>query len=381
MSLDPFDCGFVPLTDVAPLVVAREIGFAAEENIDLRLHAAPSWSTLRDRLAVGTLDAAHMLAPAPVAMSLGLGGLSVPLAVPSLLSVNGTVIGVSNAVAQRMETGGTAWEVGRSLIAALDGPIRIGVPFPFSMHAELLGHWFAALGLTWRLTIRTVPPPMMSEAMAAGEIGAFCVGEPWGSLAVEGGVGQIVLTGADIWAFAPEKVLALRSETCEARRELVERLVRALWRAAQWLVDPANRMVTAEMLSGPAYLSTSAEIIERALHGTLVAAPDGRTIHHPRLIEFGGGSAPFPWRSQAIWIARRLAARNGLGISEADAIARACFRPDIHRAALAPMEVDLPGASEKIEGSLTDRTAVASSHGTLFLGPDAFFDAQTFDFS
>ena len=383
MSAEIFECGFVPLTDAAPLVIAREIGFAAEEGIDLRLHRAPSWSTLRDRLALGTLDAAHMLAPVPVAMSLGLGGLPVPLVVPSLLSVNGTVIGVSRDVATRMDGAhfGDAWATGRALIAAVDGPIRIGVPFPFSMHAELLSHWFGVLGVTAPigLVVRTVPPSMMADALRHDEIDAFCVGEPWGSMAVEQGAGVLVLPGAAIWAFAPEKALALRNETCESRREAVERLVRALWRAGRWLGDPANRMIAAEVLATPAYLGVSAEILERALHGTLVADAGGKTLHHPRLIGFNDGAASFPWRSQAIWIARRLALRNGIDVAEADRIARACFRPDIHRAALAPMGVDLPGASEKVEGALAERTAVASSRGTLFLGPDCFFDGQTFD--
>ena len=383
MTHHPFDCGFMPLTDAAPLVIAREIGFAAEEGIDLRLHAAPSWSTLRDRLALGALDAAHMLAPVPLAMSMGLGGLPVPLVVPSLLSVNGTVIGVSQAVAERMEDGrpGDPWSAGRALIAAVPAPLRIGVPFPFSMHAELLYHWFGALGVEAPsgLIVRTVPPPLMADALQHGEIDAFCVGEPWGSLAVERGLGSIVLPGAAIWAFAPEKALALRAETCEAQREPVARLLRALWRAGRWLGDPANRMVTAELLSGSQYLGVSAELIERALQGTLVADAGGGTLHHPRLIEFSDGAATFPWRSQAIWMARRLAMRNGLDSDDADRIARACFRPDIHRAALCPLGIDLPGASEKIEGALPDRTAVASSQGTLFLGPDCFFDRQIFD--
>ena len=74
MSRYAVTCGFVPLTDAAPLVVAKEMGFAAEENIDLTLQAFPSWSSIRDMLAFGHLDAAHLLAPMPIAMSLGLGG-------------------------------------------------------------------------------------------------------------------------------------------------------------------------------------------------------------------------------------------------------------------------------------------------------------------
>jgi len=68
--------GFLPLVDCAPLVIAREMGFAADENIDLILHKHHTWSLVRDRLALGHLDAAVMLSPMPIAMSLGLGGVA-----------------------------------------------------------------------------------------------------------------------------------------------------------------------------------------------------------------------------------------------------------------------------------------------------------------
>ncbi|MEP1013902.1 MAG: ABC transporter substrate-binding protein, partial [Paracoccaceae bacterium] len=67
MKSDRLAIGFVPLVDAAPLIVAHEMGFAAEEGLFFELHRAPSWSALRDRLSFGHLDAAHMLAPVPVA--------------------------------------------------------------------------------------------------------------------------------------------------------------------------------------------------------------------------------------------------------------------------------------------------------------------------
>ena len=66
--------GFIPLVDAAPLIVAQEMGFAAAEGIELDLKPAPSWASLRDMLAFGRVDAAHMLSPVPVASALGIGG-------------------------------------------------------------------------------------------------------------------------------------------------------------------------------------------------------------------------------------------------------------------------------------------------------------------
>ena len=198
MTPDRISCGFLPLVDCAPLVVARELGFAAEEGLDLNLMRMPSWSALRDQLAFGVLDAAQMLSPMPVAMSMGLGGAPKMVDVLSVLSVNGDVIGASIPLVRKMRAVGgmddfaDAAAVGRALIAATKGKLRIGVPFPFSMHAELLSYWLNALGLEGpeRLDMRTIPPQKMSAAVAADEIDLFCVGEPWGGFAVASGAAE-----------------------------------------------------------------------------------------------------------------------------------------------------------------------------------------------
>lgn len=387
MSYRQLDIGFIPLVDCAPLVIASELAFAAEEGVAFNLSREPSWSALRDKLAFGRLDAAHMLAPVPVAMSMGLGGMALPLEALSVLSVNGTVIGVSTDLAARMrETGAvldfaSADTVGQALAAAAPQPLTIGVPFPYSMHAELLYYWLGALGMRApeSLNVRTVPPPHMADAMAAGEIDAFCVGEPWGSIAVSRGVAELILPGQAIWQFAPEKVLAVRKGWAEHEAEAAASLMRAVWRAARWLSDPDNHMVAAEILARPGYLDVSTEVIERVLAGRIIVAPNGEERETPRLIEFFSAAATFPWRSQAVWIATRLAARNGLDRQEAAAAARACFRTDLYRSNLEILGADMPGASEKLEGGLPDSTPVASTRGEMFLGPDQFFDGGTFD--
>ena len=387
MKLRPVSLGFIPLVDAAPLIVAHEMGFAAEEGLSLTLARAPSWSALRDMLRIGRLDAAHMLAPVPVAGALGLGGGSDGLSAVSVLSINGNVIGVSRALAARLRDGGhdfafdDARAAGLALIAVADKPLRIGVPFPFSMHAELVFYWLTALGLPApeNLTVRTVPPALMGEAIRAGEIDAFCVGEPWGSQAVEAEVGELLLPCSAIWAFAPEKVLAVRDAWAEAEPDVVQALIRAVWRANRWLADPSSRMLAAEVLARPEWLDLSAELLDRALTGKLVIAPNGEMRSVPDLIEFHRGAATFPWRSQAEWIASRLARRVGLDPELAAQRARSTFRSDIYRAAMASTGADLPGASAKLEGSLHQDTAVASQGGRLILPRDAFFDGAIYE--
>jgi NitT/TauT family transport system ATP-binding protein len=379
--------GFMPLVDAAPLIVAQEMGFAAEEGLALDLHRAPSWSTLRDMLSFGQVEAAHMLSPVPVASALGLGGAHAKLSAISVLSINGTVIGISNALAQQMRGQGygfdfrDAYAAGKALIAASGARLRIGVPFPFSMHAELLYYWLSALGLPapQGVDIKTVPPPLMADAIKAGEIDAFCVGEPWGSIAVENGVGELLLPGSAIWAFAPEKVLAVRSGWAEQETVLMGRLIRSVCRAGRWLADPSSRLLRSELLARPEYLNMSAEILDRAFDGRLVVSKTGEERQVKQFMEFNKGASCFPWRSQGEWIGGQLAGRLGLDRPAALAAAGAVFRSDLFRAAHVGTSADMPGASSKVEGGVEVPMAVASESGRIILQPDGFFDGRVFE--
>lgn len=376
--------GFVPLVDAAPLIVAEAMGFAEEEGLALELIPAPSWSSLRDSLAQGGVTAAHMLAPVPIALALGLGGPARFEAL-SVLNLNGNAVGVSAHLARKMSAHDFALTdakgAGRALLAAAGEGLRIGVPFAFSMHLNLVDYWLDGLGqpLPDGLQIITVPPPLMADALASGEVDAFCVGEPRGSVAVDRGVGQLLLPTSAIWSSAPEKVLATRVGWAEAEPDQAGRLLRAVWRAGRWLDEPRNLSVASEILAQPGRLGVSAEVIERGLTGRLVISSTGEERAVPGFIRFHDGAAGFPWRSQAAWIATRIARRHGLDPRQAQAISAGVFRSDLYRLHLGPAGADLPAASAKVEGSLGRPTPVASSRGKLILPPDPFFDAQVFD--
>ena len=383
MNLTPLRIGFVPLLDVAPIAIAHELGFAQSEGLALGLHRAPSWSSLRDMLIWGRVDAAQMLAPVPVAMALGLGGDFAQLDILQVLSVNGDVVGVSNALAARLRDVGHDFAFANAQMAAHDlalaarGPLRIGVPFPFSTHVELVTYWLRASGVAYELC--TIPPPRMAEALAAGEVDAFCVGEPWGSVAVELGAGTLLLPSRAIWAVAPEKVLAARHDWVCENPDLTGRMMRAIWRAAKWLSAPENRMTASEILSRAEYVNAPTDVLERALRGEMVISNKGELRQVPDMIRFFDGAANFPWRSQAAWFAAQIAQRHGLDIDASMCSAKSLCRTDLYRENLRSAGADLPGASEKLEGSLTHATAVASERGQMILAPDAFFDGFIFD--
>lgn len=387
MSTLRLNCGYVPLVDSAPLIVAQELRFAADEGIALNLLPQPSWAALRDLLALGHLDVAHMLSPMPTAMSLGLSGPGAQVDALMVLSANGTVIGVSNDMAEAMRTKGWLGGFGdpmataTPMLTALERPLRVGVPFPYSMHRLLFEYWTRAAGPEGPgVEIITTPPPLMAEAVKAGELDVFCVGEPWGSVAVSAGVGELILPGAAIWAHAPEKVLAARRNWIGDNDAAVGRLMRAVSRAARWLDQPENRVLAIEILARSAHLNLPMSAIEHALTGRFATRVDGPPVFVPDFVRFHAHATNFPWRSQAAWIGAQIARIAGVDAANAIAVAQSTMRPDSYRTHLGPMGVDMPGASAKIEGALTHATAVASTQGDMILGPDAFFDGRTYDF-
>ncbi len=370
------NCGYVPLVDCATLVIAKELGFAAEEGLALNLVQQPSWSALRDMLALGHLDAAQMLSPMPVAMSMGLGGLPAEIDALMVLSVNGTVFGVSNAVATGIENVpfGDANALLNQMARRKGKPLRIGVPFHYSMHRLLLSYWTSAAP-DLMIEEVTVPPPRMADAVADGFVDAFWVGEPWGSVAVQRGVAQLMMAGRSVWQFAPEKVLAARRVWIEDNADSAGKLMRAVFHAAQWLDTKKNKPLAIEILGRSEHLSLSPDLIDPAITGHILPKPDAHPVQVDRFLQFHKYAANFPWRSQAAWIADQLGA-DAAGLEKA----KACFRSDLYRQNLVGIGADMPGASEKKEGSLQFETAVASSRGHMILAPDAFFDGRTFDF-
>lgn len=371
--------GYVPLVDAAPLIIAQVFGFAKEEGLDLHLARAASWSMLRDMLDFGQVAAAQMLSVVPVARALGLGGGSVPLETPMVMALNGETLGISSRITARIDAAfGDAVAMGRAL-SGLRQPLRIGVPFAFSMQTELLHYWLDRAAPELAVSIHTVSPPRMAEALLTDEIDGFCVGEPWGSQAVAVAGARLLLPGSAIWSQAPEKVLATRTGWCEANPDLAGRLMRALWRAGRWLSDSGNRLMAAEVLSAPQHLGVAAEVIEPSLSGRMILDPQGNEGNAAQFLTFHDGAANFPWRSQAGWIADRLALRFGLDRMAAQTNARAVFRSDLYRLHMAGTGAAMPRASDKVEGILSQAEPVPGTQGSLILQRNRFFDGTVFD--
>lgn len=385
MPLTGLNLGYVPLIDAAPLIVARELGFAAEEGLEFRLLRLGAWAQARDMLGAGAIDAAHMLVPMPVAQAIGLGPSLPALDLVMFLSQGGQAVAVNQTLADRMRDQGhdfdfrDARKAGEALHVAVQGRLRIGVPFLFSTQFELMRHWLEACGFSHDLEVVTVPPPLMAEAMAAGEVDAFCVGEPWASSAVDRGVASLILPGRAIWASPPEKGLVMRREFTQDRQQITGALMRAIWRACRWLDEPENRDTAVEILSRGEYLNLPPELAERGLTGTLQISPQGEMRHVPGFISFHAGGANFPWKSLAALFAQRIARRHGLDVDAAMERAMDHFRTDLYRAHLRGAGAALPGASARLEGALSADREVGAEKGQMILRADAFFDGAIFD--
>jgi NitT/TauT family transport system ATP-binding protein len=385
MNSETLRLAYLPLIDAAPLIVAQEIGFSAEEGLHFDLVRLQSWAQSRDLLGTGGIDAAHMLVPMPIAQTLGLGPDYPRFDLVMFLSQGGQAIAISAALETALRGIGHGFafddpaRARDTLARVADRPLRVGVPFPFSTQAELVRRWVRGSALEARVSIHTVPPPMMASALAAGEVDAFCVGEPWASHAVETASGSLLLAGRSIWGAPPEKGLVLTRDFAETRPELTGRMMRAVWRACRWLDQADNRGTAAEILSRPEYLNLPPELSERGLMGRLHISAQGEIRHYPDFIRFHDGGANFPWRSLAALFAAAIAKNHGLDPAQAMARATGCFRTDLYRQHLRGAGADLPGASARIEGAMAHPTAVASEKGQMILGPDAFFDGLTFD--
>jgi ABC-type nitrate/sulfonate/bicarbonate transport system substrate-binding protein len=385
--------GFMPLFDSAVLIVARELGFAAKEGVELTLNRETSWANIRDRIAIGHFNVAHMLGPMPIACNLGLSPLTSETIVPFSLGLGGNCVTVSNAVWDGMaEAGATAdanpQRAGAALrvviaarLEAGKPPLRFAVTHPHSGHKYELSYWLAACGIDPLADIELVivPPPFMADALAAGRIDGYCVGEPWNTASVVGGKGHIATVKAAIWRNSPEKVLGVRKSWAGHNPEALSALLRALHHSARWCQDAGNRDELARLMARPEFLGLPPEMQMPILTGRLDPGNGGALEIADFFLPFDK-AANFPWKSHALWFYTQMVRWGQVAHSAANAaIARECYRPDLYRAALKPLGVALPGANSKVEGALARATPVGSAGASLLLGPDGFFDGQTFD--
>jgi NitT/TauT family transport system ATP-binding protein/nitrate/nitrite transport system substrate-binding protein len=380
--------GLLRLTDAAPLIVAKELGYFAEAGLEVVLSVEPSWANVADKLAYGLLDGAVLLPPLALAIGLGLRGAHPePLIVPSSISLNGNTVTLAEGWAEGVldETAGldrpaeTARRFAELLRRRRGGKPVLAVVHTFSTHNLLLRYWLAAAGLDPDRDVElvVVPPAETASALRVGTIDGFCAGAPWGEVAARAGLGRAVATSHGIWNHGSEKVFAVRQALAESHPECLGAVLRALLRAACFCDAAENAPEIAAILAREEYLGLDPDIIRASLPGAAAAWPPG-TPRNADVSLFFANAASFPWRSHALWFVRQMA-RWGYVETAAERAATAIYRPDLWAHAARSLGLSVPEAEVKAEGVHGQAWTLPARPSEIGMGPDLFMDAARFE--
>jgi len=257
--------GFIPLTDCAPLAIAKELGYFAEAGLNVSLEREVNWGSIRDKVSYGLLDGAQMLSPLPLASTLGLGTRAVPMVTGLALSYNGLAITLSRQLIERLadqqglQHPARPEQTAQALKGYIDSgarPLTLATVYPYSCHYYQLHNWLQDNGIEPGRDLKLIPlpPTRMLETLSDGAIDGYCVGEPWNSLAELHNVGTVVASGHQLWPGAIEKVFGVTKQWAQSHPNSHRALLQSLRQACQWLADEQHRPQMREILAKPQYL-------------------------------------------------------------------------------------------------------------------------------
>ena len=71
--------GFIPITCATPIIMAAPMGFYAKNGLNVEVIKTAGWAVIRDKTINKEYDAAHMLSPMPLAITMGVGSNPIAL--------------------------------------------------------------------------------------------------------------------------------------------------------------------------------------------------------------------------------------------------------------------------------------------------------------
>lgn len=278
--------GFIPITCGTPIIMAEPLGFYKKHGLNASVKRAAGWAMIRDWAINKETDAAHMLTPMPLAMTLGAGAVATPMYMPAVENINGQAITLHIK------------HKGVKTAADMKG-FRFCVPFDFSMHNYLLRYFLAEGGVhpDKDVQIRVVPPPEMVANLKAGNVDGYLGPDPFNQRAVYENAGFIFKLSKHIWDRHPCCAFTVTKEFADRYPHTFTAMWRAIVDATHYASDPAHRKEIAAALAPTNYLNQPVTVLEQVLTGTY-ADGLGSIQKAPDRIDFD----PYPWHSMAIWI-------------------------------------------------------------------------------
>jgi nitrate/nitrite transport system substrate-binding protein len=278
--------GFIPITCASPLIMADPLGFYKRQGLNVSVVKTAGWALIRDKVQNREYDAAHMLAPMPLAMSMGVGSNAMPINVATIQNTNGQAITLH--VKHKDKRDPKMWK-----------GFKFAVPFEFSMHNFLLRYYVAEHGLDpdKDIQIRVVPPPEMVANLRAGNLDGYLGPDPFNQRAVYDEVGFLHILSKDLWEGHPCCSFGVPGAFIKENPNTFAALYRAILTASAMARDPKNRPLMAEVLSPANYLNQPKTVLEQVLTGKF-ADGLGKVQNVPNRADFD----PFPWYSMAVWI-------------------------------------------------------------------------------
>ena len=278
--------GFIPITCATPIIMSLPMGFYARQGLNVDVVKTAGWAVIRDKTLNKEYDAAHMLSPMPLAITLGAGSSPIPYTVPAIENINGQAITL--AVKHKDKRDPKQWK-----------GFKFAVPFDYSMHNYLLRYFLAEHGLDpdRDVQIRSVPPPEMVANLRADNIDGFLAPDPVNQRAVYDGVGFIHVLTKDLWDGHPCCVFAASKEFVTTMPNTYRALLKAIVDATAFAAKAENRKQIAEAIAPANFLNQPVTVVEQVLTGNY-ADGLGNVMKVPNRIDFD----PFPWHSFAVWI-------------------------------------------------------------------------------
>jgi nitrate/nitrite transport system substrate-binding protein len=278
--------GFIPITCATPIIMAQPMGFYAKHGLDVDVVKTAGWAVIRDKTLNKEYDAAHMLSPMPLAITLGAGANAVPYTMPAVENINGQAITLAMRHKDRRDP--KTWK-----------GFKFAVPFDYSMHNYLLRYYLAEHGLDpdRDIQIRSVPPPEMVANLRADNIDGFLAPDPVNQRAVYDGVGFIHTLSKDIWDGHPCCAFAASKDFVTTMPNTYRALLKSILDATAYARKAEHRKEIAAAIAPANYLNQPVTVVEQVLTGTF-ADGLGNVRKVPDRIDFD----PFPWHSFAVWI-------------------------------------------------------------------------------